>query len=178
MYLQTGYIRERYPVNASPDKETETVELIQTASLTLNHVAADVMQLSVAYLLALPIGWNREQEAHTAGIRTFPIIAVATCGLIMVSVGMPGSTPDINSRVLQGLVTGIGFVGGGAIFRAESRVVGVATAASVWSMGIVGASVGFGLYHIAVVVTLINFLTLKLLAPLRGVRDANTPSGK
>lgn len=151
------------------------MELIQTASPTLTSIVKDIVQLGVAYVLALPIGWNREQEAHTAGIRTFPIIAVATCGLTMVSANMPGSTPDINSRVLQGLVTGIGFVGGGAIIRSESGVVGVATAASVWSMGIVGAAVGFELYHIAVVVTVINLLTLKLLAPLRRLADPSPP---
>jgi putative Mg2+ transporter-C (MgtC) family protein len=127
----------------------------------------DVLQLAVAYGLAIPIGWNREHEAHTAGIRTFPIVAVASCALAMVAATLPGANEATESRVLQGLVTGIGFVGGGAILRSGSGVSGVATAASVWCMGIVGAAVGFGSYHIGIAVTAITFVTLKFFAPLR-----------
>ncbi|MBI4902323.1 MAG: MgtC/SapB family protein [Acidobacteria bacterium] len=127
----------------------------------------DLMRIAIAYLLALPIGWNREHEAHTAGIRTFPIVAVASCGLAMVGTSIEGATPETYSRILQGLVTGIGFIGGGAILKEHGSVSGTATAASVWSIGIVGAAVGFGMYHIAAALTLINFLTLKLLAPLK-----------
>lgn len=141
------------------------MDIYQTAALTVQSVISDLVQLGIAYALAVPIGWNREQEAHTAGIRTFPILAVASCGLAMVSASIPGSTPDTYSRVLQGLVTGIGFVGGGAILRSGSGVTGTATAASVWCMGIVGAAVGFRLYHIAIVLTVLTFLTLKFLAP-------------
>ena len=139
----------------------------QNLPLSMQSMLLDVIQLAAAYGLALPIGWNREREAHTAGIRTFPIIAIASCALAMVSAELPGATEATRSRVLQGLVTGIGFVGGGAILRSGSGVTGVATAASVWCMGIVGAACGFGLYHIAICVTAVTFLTLKLLAPLR-----------
>ncbi len=139
----------------------------------LRMTGLDLVQLGAAYLMALPIGWEREREAHTAGIRTFPIVAVASCALAMVGTSIPGSTPESNSRILQGLVTGIGFVGGGAILRSRSGVIGTATAASVWSIGIVGAAVGFGMYHIAIVLSIINFLTLRLLAPLRGMPKNN-----
>ena len=134
---------------------------------TLAEAGKDMLHLAIAYALALPIGWDRERAAHTAGIRTFPIVAMASCGLAMVGVNLPGATPDSYSRILQGLVTGIGFVGGGAILKDKSGVSGTATAASIWNIGIVGAAVGLGIYHIAVVLALLNFITLKLLVPFK-----------
>ena len=143
--------------------------------MSAETITADLLQLGIAYLIALPIGWDRERETHTAGIRTFPIVAVASCGLAMVGVNIPGSSPDSYSRILQGLVTGIGFIGGGAILRDSRGVTGTATAASVWCVAIAGAAVGFGMYHVAVVLALINLLTLRLLAPLKKDLEKKTP---
>jgi putative Mg2+ transporter-C (MgtC) family protein len=134
-------------------------------------VLKDVLHLCIAYLLALPIGWNREREHRSAGLRTFPIVAVAACGFTMLGTSMPGATPDGYSRILQGLITGIGFIGGGAILHDKGMITGTATAASIWSIGIVGAAVAFGRYDIAVVLTLINLLTLRALAPLKRQLD-------
>lgn len=123
--------------------------------------------MSAAYALALPIGWNREREARSAGLRTFPIVAIASCGLAMLGTSFANPSADANSRILQGLVTGIGFVGGGAILRAKHSVSGTATAASVWNVGILGAAMGFGYWHIAVVLSVVNLLTLQYLTPLK-----------
>jgi putative Mg2+ transporter-C (MgtC) family protein len=139
-----------------------------TASLVLS----DLGQLGLAYVLALPIGWDRERALHTAGIRTFPIMAIASCGLTIVAGSIPGGDPASYSRILQGLLTGIGFVGGGAILREQGGARGIATAASIWNIGIVGAAVGLGAYHIAIALTILNLLTLKLLAPVKRGLDA------
>jgi putative Mg2+ transporter-C (MgtC) family protein len=135
-------------------------------------VGLDVLNLAVAYILALPIGWNREREDRSAGLRTFPIVAVAACGFAMVGNNLPGASQDSASRVLQGVITGIGFIGGGAILRDRGAVTGTATAASIWNIGTVGTAVGFGLYHIAVVLSAINLLTLKALTPLKQQIDS------
>ena len=127
----------------------------------------DAVKMLIAYMLALPIGWDREKEERSAGIRTFPIVAVASCGLSIVGTSIPDATPESFSRILQGLITGIGFVGGGAILRDQSGVQGTATAASVWCIGIVGAATGFGMYHIAIVLSAINFVTLRYLVSLK-----------
>jgi putative Mg2+ transporter-C (MgtC) family protein len=136
-------------------------------SPTVEQIGQDLLRMSIAYALALPIGWNREREARSAGLRTFPIVAIASCGLAMLGSSFSNSSPDALSRILQGLVTGIGFVGGGAILRAKHSVSGTATAASVWCVGILGAAAGFGYFHIAVVLSLVNFLTLQYLTPLK-----------
>ncbi len=127
--------------------------------ISLDGYLMDLVNLSVAYLLAFPIGLDREREDHSAGVRTFPIVAMACCGLTMLAKSLGGG-PDVYSRVLQGLVTGIGFVGGGAILKDRGMVSGTATAASVWSTAIVGAAVGMGAYHIAVGLTVFNFVGL------------------
>ena len=128
----------------------------------LSHLVA----LAVAYLLALPIGWNREKEERSAGVRTFPLVAMAACGFVLIASGVPGATPDAQSRILAGLMTGIGFVGGGAILKHGDRATGTATAASLWATGAIGAAVGYGELDIAVTLSLVTFLTLALLAPL------------
>ncbi len=138
----------------------------------------DLVSLTIAYLLAIPIGLDREREEHSAGVRTFPIVAIACCGLTLLVKNI-GGTSDAYSRVLQGLVTGIGFVGGGAILKDRGMVSGTATAASVWSIGIVGAAVGLGAYHVAVGLSLFNYISLvysrrfktRILSPL----DRGTP---
>ncbi len=73
---------------------------------------------------------------HTAGLRTFPLVGIASCGYLLI-VGAPPNSAD-QSRVLQGLITGIGFVGGGAILREGATVRGTATAASIWNAGVIG----------------------------------------
>ena len=80
------------------------------------------------------------------------------------------------ARILQGLITGIGFVGGGAILRGqrdadEGTVPGIATAASIWNTGAIGAAVGFGNVQMAIVLSLVNYLVLRFIKPLAGVRD-------
>ena len=126
----------------------------------LSQVGIDLGKIVLAYALTLPTGWEREREAHSVGVRTFPIVAMASCGYLLLA---SSSDPASQSRVLQGLITGIGFVGGGAILKEGSTVKGTATAASIWSTGVVGAAVAIGRYDVAVILSVLNFFTLKVL---------------
>lgn len=123
-------------------------------------VATNLVSLAMAYLLALPVAWDRELSARGAGLRTFPLVAVAACGYSLVGMSVLDST-EAESRVLQGLITGIGFIGGGAILKSKGTVHGTATAASIWNTGLIGIAVAFGRYEIAMLLSLINFLTLR-----------------
>ena len=129
----------------------------------------DLQHVGLAYLLTAVIGWDREHEAHSTGLRTFPIVGMASCGYLLVL----GPQPDVaaQSRVLQGLITGIGFVGGGAILKEGSTVKGTATAASVWNAGVIGASVAMDRYEIAIVLAVLNLFTLRALLPLKNWID-------
>ena len=127
------------------------------------------MKIAVAYLLAMPTGWVREREAHGVGIRTFPIVAMASCGYLLVMQGFGSGTDALaaNSRVLQGLIAGIGFVGGGAILKEGMSVHGTATAASIWNTGAIGAATAMGRYEIAVVLAILNVATMYGLVPIK-----------
>jgi putative Mg2+ transporter-C (MgtC) family protein len=129
----------------------------------------DFQQIGLTYVLTALIGWDREKEAHSAGLRTFPIVGMASCSYILVL----GSQPDIaaQSRVLQGLITGIGFVGGGAILKEGATVKGTATAASIWNAGVIGASVAMGRVEIAIMLAALNLFTLRALLPVKNWID-------
>lgn len=77
-----------------------------------------------------------------------------------------GAGAAAQGNVLQGLVTGIGFIGAGAIIRQGDMTTGNATAASIWSVGIIGAAVGYGYYDIGLILAAANLAVLKFRAPL------------
>lgn len=122
-------------------------------------------KILIAYFLTLPLGWMREKESHSVGVRTFPIVAIASCGYLLITRSGPSS--DAFTRVLQGLIAGIGFIGGGAILKDGTTVHGAATAASIWNTGVIGAAVALGKYDIAVTLAVLNGLTFKFLGRLK-----------
>jgi putative Mg2+ transporter-C (MgtC) family protein len=130
--------------------------------------------LLIAYALAIPIGWNREREERSAGLRTFPLVAVASCGFIQASEHLVAGNPEAMARIVEGLITGMGFIGGGAILRRKDSVKGTATAASLWATGAIGVSVGLGSYDVAVVIALITIATLWPLAVFKRKLVANS----
>jgi putative Mg2+ transporter-C (MgtC) family protein len=127
-----------------------------------NHLA----RLALAFMFALPIGWNRQRGARSAGLRTFPIVAIASCGFAILAIEILGANSPAQARILEGLITGVGFLGGGAILKSDSTVHGTATAASLWNVGIIGAAVGFGYYDIALILAIANFAVLAVITPL------------
>jgi putative Mg2+ transporter-C (MgtC) family protein len=131
----------------------------------LPHLAA----LAIAYALAFPIGWNREKNERSAGLRTFPLVAVAACGVIQATESLLASSPEGMARIIEGLIVGMGFIGGGAILRHDESVQGTATAASLWVTGAIGAAVGVGSYDVALVLAVVTIATLWAMEPLKRV---------
>ena len=123
--------------------------------------------LAIAYALAFPIGWDREKAARSAGLRTFPLVALASCGFVQATESLMADSPEAMARIVEGLIMGIGFIGGGAILKEGRSVHGTATAASVWATGAIGTAAGLGSYDVAVAITVLTFLTLKLLPILK-----------
>ncbi len=131
--------------------------------------------VGIAYLLTATIGWERERSSHSgAGVRTFPIVGMASCGYLL----LRGDHPDAasQSRLLQGLITGISFIGGGAILKEGATVRGTATAASVWNAGVIGSAVAMDHYGIAITLAVLNLFTLRALLPLKRRLDKNPES--
>jgi len=131
------------------------------------QIGTHLVALAFAFALAIPIGWDREKRARSAGLRTFPLVALASCGFIQASESLLAHTPDGMAKVIEGLITGIGFIGGGAILKQGNSVQGTATAASLWATGAIGVSVGLGGYDVAVTIAAFTFLTLRLLTMIK-----------
>lgn len=129
------------------------------------EVLSHLINLAISFGLALPIGWDRERAERSAGIRTFPLVAMAACGFVLIAVRVLGADSMGQARILEGLITGIGFIGGGAILKHGTQALGTATAASLWATGALGAAVGYGLYDIAVILSAVTYVTLRYLAP-------------
>jgi len=136
-------------------------------------------KIVAAYLLALPVGWERERAGHSVGVRTFPLVAMASCGYVLVAGMMSGGDAATRSRVMQGLTTGIGFIGAGAILQSKDKdnVHGTATAASIWNTGVIGAAVAESHFEIAILLSVINLVTLRLLLPLKARLDRTEGGG-
>jgi putative Mg2+ transporter-C (MgtC) family protein len=143
----------------------------------LNHwpvLWKNFAQIGITYVLTMSIGWEQELEEHAVGLRTFPLVGIASCCFLL-ALGTPAHSDD-QSRVLQGLITGIGFVGGGAILRDGATVKGTATAASIWNAGVIGASVAMDRYEIATLLALLNLITLRVFLPLKIWLDKKRPN--
>lgn len=134
----------------------------------LDQLAFDLGLLLVAFLIAFPIGWDRERANRSAGLRTFPIVAVACCAFMLIAQGAFPAEPNAQARVMDGIITGMGFIGGGAILKDSNKgmVRGVATAASLWNVGAIGVAVAYHRFELAIVLVGVNFAILRWLKPL------------
>jgi putative Mg2+ transporter-C (MgtC) family protein len=119
--------------------------------------------IMVALIFTLPIAFNREAKSHSAGLRTYPLVAVATCSYTLLALDVLGGSDGIG-KFMAGIVTGIGFIGGGAIIKAkdESKVTGLANAASIWNTGAIGMAVAWQRFEIAFLIALLNYLILRI----------------
>ena len=131
-----------------------------------SQIIYNLWHLAAAFVLAMPIALDRERSSRGAGLRTFPLVAVAACGYTLVGISVLSST-DAEARVLQGLITGIGFIGGGAILKSKGSVTGTATAASIWNTGLIGMAVAFDRFEIAILMSALNFVTLRYVERLK-----------
>ncbi|MBR1135211.1 MgtC/SapB family protein [Bradyrhizobium denitrificans] len=132
--------------------------------------AALLVRIGVAVALAFPIGWEREFRGSEAGDRTFMLVSLGAAAFTAVGVE---NFPATAEKVMAGVVTGVGFLGGGMILRDGGAVRGLTTAAAIWSTAAVGMLAGVGELLIAALVTAIVILILEFeFLPLIGRLDA------
>jgi len=105
------------------------------------------------------------------GLRTFPLVAMASCAYVLIGLAITGGTPDSLARIIQGLITGIGFIGGGAILKSSEEVKGASTAAAIWATGAVGAAVALDRHELAISIAAMTFLVFLVLTPVRKQMD-------
>lgn len=119
------------------------------------------IRLIVAVVCGAIIGLQRSSAGKAAGLRTHMLVSSGTCVFILACMGS-GFTNDSVSRVIQGVVTGIGFLGAGSILKheAEHQIHGLTTAAGVWMTAAIGVTAALGNVGLALIATLIGFVVL------------------
>ena len=162
----------------------ETIATLQDSGLRL---------LAAAFLGGL-LGLDREVKDKPLGLRTNMLVAIGSCsfGLIVMDLAAMFRAMDDQahvdpSRVIEGIVGGIGFLGTGAIIQSRGGVVGATTGATIWVVGAIGLACGFGLYMHAAMVAVISFFVLTVLGmvtrrlgttePRAGLPDPRLPAG-
>jgi putative Mg2+ transporter-C (MgtC) family protein len=126
---------------------------------------ANFLRLLLAAGLGAAIGLERESRKKPAGLRTNILIAVGSALFTITSIQLAeiGGTPD---RIAAGIVTGMGFLGGGAILRSGISVKGMTTAATIWVNAAVGMAAGAGEYALAAMATAVTLVVLAVLPPI------------
>jgi len=154
--------------------------ILEFFSRTRIDLGVSAFRLLLTFVLGGLVGLEREWHRQSAGLRTHTVIAIGSTLLTLVSFWIPQQWPGGGDpgRIAAQIVSGIGFLGGGAIFRLGANVKGLTTAASIWVVAGIGMAVGAGMYLPAVVGTAIVLFTLfvmvrfeKRLFPGRSLRN-------
>ena len=124
-----------------------------------------VVRLVMSLLLGGLLGWERQRADKPVGLRTMALVAVGSAGFVLITLAVINEVKEFNpnvdpSRVLAGVVGGIGFLGAGTIIQARGSVAGVTTASVIWVTAAIGLACGFGLYGLAGVMCVLAYLTL------------------
>ncbi|MDO4335885.1 MAG: MgtC/SapB family protein [Bacteroidales bacterium] len=138
------------------------IELLLT-SLDVNAVNAS-FRLLLALLLGAAVGAERKHKGQVAGIRTFALISMGACLAMLLSIYVPQEYMGLKNgdpgRIAAQVITGIGFLGGGAMIQQRGSVRGLTTAAGIWIAAIIGMAVGVGMYLASVVCTFLIFMVI------------------
>lgn len=132
-----------------------------------------ILRLIAATLLGALVGFERERAGKPAGLRTHTLVCVGTAVIVLVCTG-GGMTSDGLSRVIQGIVTGIGFIGAGSILKVgqEHEIKGLTTAAAVWMTAAIGVGVGLGTIGIAAISTVLALIILAVVGAIEARAEA------
>jgi putative Mg2+ transporter-C (MgtC) family protein len=135
----------------------------------LRQSASLVTRLVTAMILGAVIGAQREAIGKPAGLRTHMLVAMGGALFVLAPL-QSGMNLDGMSRVIQGIITGIGFIGGGAILKLQEQraIEGLTTAAGIWLTAAVGIAAGLGRWGLAVTGTILAWITLSLIGRIEG----------
>jgi len=136
--------------------------------LDILKVAESVFNLVLAILFGAIVGFEREKAHKPAGLRTHMLVSLGSCLFTIVSQEFSMDP----ARIASGIVTGIGFVGAGAIIAEQDKVVGITTAASLWATAAIGLTIGVGNYLLAAAATILVFLILSSRAIVKRIRGS------
>lgn len=128
--------------------------------------ASGVFKLIISMLLGSAVGFERKLKGQIAGIRTFALISMGATLAMLISIYVPQEYMGLKNgdpgRIAAQVITGIGFLGAGAIIQMKGSVKGLTTAAGIWMIATIGMTVGLGMYWLAVAATLLILVILHI----------------
>lgn len=137
--------------------------IIDINSLEVNATNS-LFRLLLSMLLGMVVGYERKRKGQIAGIRTFALMAMGACLAMLLSIYVPqvylGLKNGDPSRIAAQVITGVGFIGGGAMIQNKGAVRGLTTAAGIWITASIGMAVGVGMYLCAIIATAVCVLIL------------------
>ena len=143
------------------DLLSELMVALNSTEVTLENSA---FRLVLSMILGMMVGMERKRKGQVAGVRTFALISMGACMAMLLSIYVPleylGLKNGDPGRIAAQVVTGVGFLGGGAMIHMRGSVRGLTTAAGIWMVATIGMSVGVGMYAVAIIGTLLILLTL------------------
>lgn len=123
-----------------------------------------LFRLLLSMMLGAAVGSERKRKGQIAGVRTFALISMGACLAMLLSIYVPQEYLGLKNgdpgRIAAQVITGIGFIGGGAIIQMKGSVRGLTTAAGIWSTAIIGMACGIGMYFVAIGATVMIFIVL------------------
>ncbi|HEX8333910.1 MAG TPA: MgtC/SapB family protein [Segetibacter sp.] len=129
----------------------------------------DILKIGEALIAGSLLGLEREYRSKPAGLRTIIMITVGSTLFSILSVSISDQSPD---RIASNIVTGVGFVGAGVIFKEGVNLKGITTAASIWAAAAIGMAIGFGEYWLAIVTLAVVLFTLVVLPKIEERLDS------
>jgi putative Mg2+ transporter-C (MgtC) family protein len=134
-------------------------------SIDIHNWGGLIFRLGLALFAGGAVGWERQRRRKAAGLRTHMLVSLGSALFILVPIEVSGSADSL-SRAIQGIATGVGFLGAGEILRQtrpnhqEQEIKGLTSAASIWVTAALGISAGAGLWQLTLLGTVLTLLTL------------------
>jgi putative Mg2+ transporter-C (MgtC) family protein len=133
-----------------------------------DSIADNVLRIGVAMLLGGALGFEREWKGHWAGLRTHMMVSICFAILDISGLEAAGEQREAVTRVIQGIASGIGFLGAGTILKLDKKqeVKGLTTASSIWLAAALGTTAGLAQYGLAIAAAIISLFVMGVLGPL------------
>lgn len=154
---------------------THALEIISKTLVNFNYISI-ATRIILSVILSGIIGWERSKSGRAAGLRTHILVCLGACVVSLTGLYLKHQYGADPSRIAAQVISGIGFLGTGTILvKRQSEIVGLTTAACIWSTGCIGIALGYGLYWIALLATVLCFIIMKTMARWeQGVKHKGT----
>jgi len=153
-------------LNLSDDNKRITMFEYVISALTSTEVTLSnaMFRLVLSMILGTIVGYERKRKGQVAGVRTFALISMGACMAMLLSIYVPQEYLGLKNgdpgRIAAQVVTGVGFLGGGAMIQQKGSIRGLTTAAGIWMVATIGMAVGVGMYSASIFATILIILTL------------------